>query len=201
LCTIAAKQMRAKPNGHHTPRSSFMPKPATALTPTCKIVGEGASGESMPGSNSTKRTVPDAGARTVSKRRAVCATPPSSEDEEQTDQPPMARPCKQWTKTTRCALHVETKVGSRETAASWLSRGLFQCQIVLQTPSQASASLPSAYLLVPRPAMYPPWVTFPHIQAAIYLLGRRGRGRGRLSGAPVQLSLDLPGRRGERGGV
>ena len=131
-----AKKMRIEPNGHLAPRGSFIPTPATALTPTKEMTREGGTqpleaaapaaasttgstpGESMPGSDSAKRAVPEAGART-GKRRAVCATPPSSEDEEQADQPPMARPCKQkpsqWTKTTtRCGLYVETKVASKD---------------------------------------------------------------------------------------
>ena len=131
-----AKKMRIEPNGHLAPRGSFIPTPATALAPTKEMTREGGTqppeaaapaaasttgstpGESMPGSDSTKRAVPEVGART-GKRRAVCATPPSSEDEEQADQPPMARPWKQkpsqWTKTTtRCALYVETKVASKD---------------------------------------------------------------------------------------
>ena len=130
------KNIRIEPNGHLAPRGSFIPTPATALTPTKEMTREGGTqppeaaapaaasttgstpGESMPGSDSAKRAVPEAGART-GKRRAVCATPPSSEDEEQADQPPMARPCKQkpsqWTKTTtRCGLYVETKVASKD---------------------------------------------------------------------------------------
>ena len=180
----ARAKMSAKPTGQLSPRSSFTPKPATALTPTEEITTEGCTqlpeaaaqaaahaAERTPGTGSTdctKRAVPDAAVRT-GKRRAVCATPPSSEDDEQAGQATMARPCKQaasWTTlcrqtTTRFALCRKARKVA-QTSASWLSCGLLQRQILLRT----SASLgPSMYQLlvgrVGRP--HRRWVyCFPH---------------------------------------